>query len=73
MAFIRPRKRADGTIGHIVLHKINGQQTSLGTFDDEKEAGEFRDTVNSIGAEKAMLARGIAPTKQAGPTARSAS
>ncbi|ADU15920.1 integrase [Mycobacterium phage Taj] len=64
MAFIRPRKRAHG-IGYAVLHKVNGQQTSLGTFDDEKEAEEFRDAVNSIGAEKAMLAWGITPTKQA--------
>ncbi|MDH6199251.1 integrase [Mycobacterium frederiksbergense] len=64
MAFIRPRKRADGSTGHTVLHKVNGQQTSLGTFDDEQEAEDFRDTVNSIGAEKAMLAWGIAPTKQ---------
>lgn len=64
MASIRPRKRADGTIGHTVLHKVDGRQTSLGTFDDEKEAQDFRDTVNSIGAEKAMLAWGITQTKQ---------
>lgn len=63
MAFIRPRKRANG-YGYAVLHKVNGQQTSLGTFDNEKEAEEFRDTVNSIGADKAMAAWGITPTKE---------
>ena len=63
MAFIRPRKRANG-YGYAVLHKVNGQQTSLGTFDSEKEAEEFRDAVNSIGADKACLAWGIAPTKE---------
>lgn len=64
MAYIRPRKRAGNGYGYAVLHKTAGRQVSLGTFDDESEAEQFRDTVNTIGAEKAMLAWGITQTKQ---------
>lgn len=65
MAFVRPRDRADGTKGYTVVHKDGRRQVSLGTFDDETEAEEFRDTVNTIGPEKAMKAWGINPTPQA--------
>ncbi|AIM40982.1 integrase [Mycobacterium phage Squirty] len=64
MAFIRPRRRADGTTGYAVVHKESGRQSSLGTFDDKGAAEEFCAAVNAIGAQKAMLAWGIAPTIQ---------
>lgn len=64
MASLRkPRKRADGTVAHAVLYTYAGQQTSV-TFDSASEAVEFRDAVNSIGADRAMKAWGIAPTKR---------
>lgn len=64
MASIRSRDRADGTTAHAVLYTHDNQQTSA-TFDTLADATEFRDTVNTIGAEKAMLAWDIAPTVRA--------
>lgn len=71
MASIRSRQRADGTTAYAVLYKLNGRQTAA-TFDDEASATEFRDTVNNIGADRAMRAWGIGATPRAekpkGPT-----
>lgn len=64
MASIRKRERADGTVAIAVLYTLNGQQTSA-TFDTNQTAQEFRDAVNSIGAERAMKAWGITPTVRA--------
>ena len=64
MASIRARQRADGTAAYAVLYKHNGSQTSV-TFDTEHSAVEFRDTVNQLGAERAMAAFGITPTVRA--------
>lgn len=61
MASIRRRERADGTVALAVLYSYNGQQTST-TFDDEGDAAEFRDAVNTLGADRAMKAWDIAPT-----------
>jgi integrase len=63
MASIRKRTRAGGTVAHAVLYELNGKQTSV-TFDDQTTAEQFRDAVNSIGAERAMKAWDIAPTKK---------
>ena len=68
MAFIRSRRRADGTTGYGVVYTHNGAQTSV-TFDAEQTAGEFRDSVNMLGAERAMAAFGITPTVRAARTA----
>lgn len=63
MASLRkPRPRADGTVAHSVLYQFDNQQTSA-TFDSAVAAEEFRDAVNSIGAERAQKAWGINPTK----------
>lgn len=65
MAWIRERQRANGTTAWTVRYELDdGTQTSA-TFDDNDSATEFRDAVNSIGAERAMKAWGIAPTKRA--------
>lgn len=64
MASIRKRKRADGTTAVAVLYSFQGQQTSV-TFDTVNDAEQFRDAVDSLGAEKAMRAWGITPTKRA--------
>lgn len=65
MASLRkPRPRADGSVAHSVLYTHKGQQTSA-TFDTAKDAEEFRDAVNSIGAERANRAWGVNPTKVA--------
>lgn len=64
MASIRARRRADGTAAYAVLYKHDGSQTSV-TFDSEHSATEFRDTVNQLGAERAMAAFGITPTVRA--------
>ncbi len=64
MASIRARRRADGTAAYAVLYTINGSQTSV-TFDTEHSATEFRDTVNTLGAKRAMAAFGITPTVRA--------
>jgi integrase len=71
MASIRRRDRADGSTAYAVLYKLNSSQTAA-TFDTESAAVEFRDAVNSIGAERAMKAWGIGVTarvaKPKGPT-----
>lgn len=64
MASIRTRKRADGTTASAVLYQVDNTQTSA-TFDTVKGAEDFRDAVNTIGAEKAMLAWGIGQTQRA--------
>lgn len=61
MASIRSRKRANGTTAWAVLYEIRGTQTSA-TFDTEQSAGEFRDAVNLMGAERAMRAWNITST-----------
>lgn len=61
MASLRRRKRRDGTWAFNVLYKLHGQQTSA-TFDTEREAEEFRDMVNAVGAERAMKAWDFSPT-----------
>ena len=61
MASIRGRKRANGSTAWAVLYEIDGTQTSA-TFDTEHAAGEFRDAVNLMGAERAMRAWNIAAT-----------
>jgi integrase len=63
MASIRVRPRSNGTTGFAVLYALNGVQTSA-TFDSEAAAVEFRDAVNTLGAERAMRAWEIAPTVQ---------
>jgi len=54
-----------------VLYKLGTTQTAA-TFDTEEAAVEFRDAVNSIGAERAMRGWGIGTTARAqrpkGPT-----
>lgn len=71
MASIRKRHRADGTTAHAVLYKLDGTQTAV-TFDSEEAAIEFRDAVNTIGADRAMRGWGIGATtrvqKPKGPT-----
>lgn len=71
MASIRTRQRADGTIAYAVLYTFNGRQTAA-TFDTLKAAEQFRDAINTLGAERAMKAWDIAPTARArqpsGPT-----
>jgi integrase len=71
VASIRSRKRADGTTAHAVLYTLNSSQTAV-TFDTLQAAQEFRDAVNSIGADRAMKAWGIGQTarvqKPKGPT-----
>ena len=69
MAFIRSRRRADGTVGYAVMYKLNGQQTST-TYDTEAGANELCRSINLLGPERAMAAFGIAPTVR---VARSAS
>jgi integrase len=73
MASIRRRDRTDGTTGYVVLYRMNGSQTTA-TFDSETGAVEFRDAINSLGAERAMLAWGIGTTARVqrpkGPTVR---
>lgn len=64
MASIRKRQRADGSTAYGVLYQFEGTQTAA-TFDAERPAEEFRDAINSIGAERAMKAWGISPTKRA--------
>lgn len=64
MASLRKRTRADGSTAVAVLYSRQGQQTSV-TFDTVKDAEQFRAAVDTLGAEKAMLAWGIAPTKRA--------
>lgn len=64
MASLRKRTRADGTVAIAVLYSHEGQQTSV-TFDTVKEAEQFRDAVNTLGAEKAMRAWNVAPTVRA--------
>lgn len=63
MASIRTRPRSDGTTGYAVLYAIKGVQTST-TFDTAESAQQFRDAVNTLGAERAMRAYEIAPTQQ---------
>lgn len=70
MASIRSRTRADGTTAHAVLYTVNGQQTSA-TFDTVKAAEEFRDSINLLGAKRAMQAFGITPTVRAAAQAMS--
>lgn len=64
MAFFRRRDRADGTTAWAVLYSVNNQQTST-TFDTEADAQEFRQAVNTIGAERAMKGWGATLTKRA--------
>lgn len=64
MASIRARKRGDGTTAYAVMYVHNGRQTSV-TFDTEHGAEEFQNTVNTLGAERAMAAFGITPTARA--------
>ncbi|MCB1288645.1 MAG: site-specific integrase [Mycobacterium sp.] len=64
MASIRVRLRGNGTTAYNVMYILDGRQTSV-TFDSEHAAAEFRDSVNLLGAERAMAAFGIAPTAQA--------
>lgn len=63
MASIRSRRRADGTTAHAVLYSLSGSQTSA-TFPTLAAAEEFRDSVNLLGAQRAMAAFGITPTVQ---------
>jgi len=63
MAAIRQRKRKDGTWAYAVLYTLDGEQTSV-TFDTRKAAEEFRNAVNSLGAERAMRAWDITRTKR---------
>lgn len=67
MAFIRSRRRADGTTGYTVAYKYNGQQTSV-TYATESTAIELRDSINLLGPERAMAAFGIAPTAKIAKT-----
>lgn len=61
MAWVKARNRSDGTTAHVVRYVLaDGTQTSA-TFDAAEPAAEFRTAVNTIGAEKAMIAWGIAP------------
>ena len=64
MASIRSRKRSDGTTAHSVLYVHAGQQTSV-TFDTERAATEFRDSINLLGSDRAMAAFGVTPTVRA--------
>jgi integrase len=64
VAFIRSRRRRDGTAAYAVLYTHQGQQTSV-TFDVEQTAAEFRDSINLLGVDRAMQAFGIAPTERA--------
>lgn len=64
VASIRSRQRADGTWAHAVLYTHNKQQTSV-TFDSKPEAEKFKESVNTIGPERAMKAWNIAPTVSA--------
>lgn len=59
MASIRTRKRKDGTAGHAVMFVIDNRQTSV-TFDDLDTAEKFRTLVDSVGANRALAAWGIA-------------
>lgn len=58
-------------MAYAVLYQLSGKQTAA-TFDTEHTAEEFRDAVNSIGAERAMKGWGIGHTTRVqrpkGPT-----
>jgi integrase len=64
MASLRTRKRGDGSTSWSVLYTINGRQTSV-TFDSEEDASKFKILVDTLGAERAMSAWGIADTPKA--------
>lgn len=61
MASIRSRTRGDGSTSWSVLYSLNTRQTSV-TFDTESDAEKFKLLVNTVGAERAMSAWGIADT-----------
>lgn len=63
MAWIKERPRKNGTVAYCVRYELGKVQTQA-PFDDRDSAEEFRDAVNTIGAEKAMKAWGINPTVQ---------
>lgn len=70
MAWIKERNRAGGKTSVVVLYELpDGTQTSATFYtgnldDDRREAHEFKTAVNTIGAEKAMKAWGINPSKR---------
>lgn len=53
MASIKPRPRADGTIGYAVLFRHGGKQRAR-TFDDEPYAERFVRMIDDFGAERAL-------------------
>jgi integrase len=52
MAWIKPRKRKDGSVYFAVLFRENGRQTSL-SWDDYAEAEHCRKLIDQVGPEKA--------------------
>lgn len=66
MASIRKRVRQDGTATFNVMYSLKGRQTSV-TFTNEREAGKFRDAIDSFGPVRAMEAWGIGDTIRAQP------
>ena len=65
MASIRRRPRADGTVAFNVVYLLDGTQTSV-TFDTERDATEFLDSIRLLGADRTMAAFGIGRTARPG-------
>jgi len=59
MASIRTRQRKDGTAAYNVLFTVGTRQTSV-TFDDLATAEQFRDLIDRVGGQRAMVAWDIA-------------
>ncbi len=66
MAFIRERKRNDGTPYFSVTYRLGGRgsRQSSTSFPDEKQAKQFRALVDSHGPERALDLAGIADTQR---------
>ncbi|ORW04766.1 site-specific integrase [Mycobacterium kyorinense] len=65
-AFIRERKRKDGTTYFSVTYRLGGRgsRQSSTSFPDQKEAKRFCALVDSHGAERALELAGIADTQR---------
>lgn len=66
MAFIRERKRKDGTPYFSVTYRVGGRgsRQSSTSFPDERQAKRFCALVDSFGPEEALAKAGIADTQR---------
>lgn len=67
MAFIRERKRNDGTTAYAVTYRVGGRgsRQSSTSFPDEKEAKRFCAMVDAFGPAEALAKSGIGDTQRA--------